>query len=58
MIGSQALFQMNDGPNATIDGHEPSDELDEEADDQQRKEDAPAVNDRGKAAIGGANETR
>jgi hypothetical protein len=24
VIGSQELFQMNDGPKATIDGHDPS----------------------------------
>ncbi len=58
VLGSHALFQMNDGPNATIDGHEPEHELDEEPDDQQRKENAPAVHDRGEAAIGGAHEAR
>ena len=36
----------------------PEHELDEEADNQQRKEYAAAVNDRGEAAIGGTNETR
>ena len=49
---------MKDGPNATIDGHAPSSSSTKSADDQQRKENAPAVDDRGKAAVGGAYESR
>jgi len=57
VIGSQELFQMNDGPKATIDGHDRH-ELDEEADDQQGKQNAPAVDDRSEATVGRADEPR